>query len=163
MAADPRTRAATGRTLRTGLFVMVLCIAGEGRTSDKGIHAEMVTGAVSVFCGTSIADDLGPLMDQKKRLARSKVSPEKLKSEQRKMDARWRSVAEKHRVAIEESGLSARLANVRDDSDTLRGAAQDAWEIIQGRCPARAQHASAGAVEEFLSRRLADLAKPRAP
>jgi hypothetical protein len=133
-------------------FLLVGVTAG---ASDKGIKAEMVSASVSLFCSTSIADDLKPIVEGEEYLAVAKMSQESLKEATERLNQQWQSVATKHRAAIEQLALTPRLQSV--DSGYVELAAKEAWGEIQKQCPAKAKDGGPHEVTTFLKRRIPEL------
>lgn len=157
-AADGvRYRARMSRASAAWL-VAILVWCQEARTSDKGIGSELVESAVGVFCETTIAKDMAPLLSLQKQLARSKVSPEALARAHREMDAAWALVAEKHKEAFARWSLGGRLASL--EVTWVDDAAQRAHAEIARRCKRKPP---AEAVREVLRRRVRDLSTARTP
>ena len=138
------------------LTVLLLCAGTEAVASDKGINAELVEASVTIFCSTSMADDLKPIVERRRRLAISKMSQESLQEEVEENDRLWTAVSSKHRDALGKLGLSARLTSVAPAA--LEAAAKEAWKAMKEKCPERVK-ASNGwdFVAESLRRRIPEL------
>src|SRR4051812_1039082 len=109
--------------------------------SDKGLKAEMVDGSVTIFCTTSIAEDMKPIVDGEHHLAIAKMSQESLKQEQSKLNRLWAAVSEKHKAALAQLALTPRLRNV--ERSYVEVAANEAWGVIAKKCPERVKGAEA--------------------
>lgn len=124
--------------------------------SDKGLSSELMTTS-SLFCTTTIADDLQPIVDRQHRLMTAKMSQEGLAAEVAAMKAQWRATSKKHQAAIAALPLTARLANVID-TPWLREVADQTWAEVQRQCPAFAKkHGNADVIHEFWHRHLPEL------
>ena len=138
-------------------FLPVLLLAAPAaRASDKGLSAELMTTS-ALFCTTTIADDLQPIVDTQHRLMVAKMSQESLAKQVAKMTAQWRAAAKKHQAAIVALPLTPRLANITE-TPWLREVADQTWAEVQRQCPAFAKkHGNADVIFEFWHRRLPEL------
>jgi hypothetical protein len=135
--------------------VLVACLGLSALASDKGLKAEMVDASVTIFCTTSIAEDMKPIVDGEHHLAIAKMSQESLKQEQSKLNRLWAAVSEKHKTALAQLGLTPRLRNV--ERSYVEVAGNEAWGVIAKKCPERVKGAEADSVTEFLKRRIPEL------
>jgi hypothetical protein len=142
--------------MRHFVAALFLGLATEAGASDKGLKAEMVEGSVTVFCSTSIAEDLRPIVQRERTLALKEMSPEGLKRETQENDRLWHALTAKHRGELAQLGLTARLNYV--DTGYVQVAAKEAWGVIRAKCPERARGVDRpDYVFEFLKRRLPEL------
>ncbi len=138
------------------LLGLVLSIAAPAEASDKGLSAELRASS-ALFCTTTLADDLQPIVDKQHQLTIAKMSQESLARAQARMAELWRAAAKKHAVAIAAVGLTPRLRNVVDEQ-WLAGVAQETWADVERQCPAFAKkHGNAEVILEFWRRRLPEL------
>jgi hypothetical protein len=127
--------------------------------SDKGLSAELMQTA-PLFCQTTIADDLQPIVDARHRLMKSKMSQESLAEEQATLHALWVALSKKHQAAIAALPLTARLVSLTDNTPWLREVADQTWAEVQRQCPDFAKkHGNAEVIREFWFRRLPELGR----
>ncbi len=135
---------------------LLLLVSTGSLASDKGLSSELMSTS-SIFCTTTIADDLQPIVDRQHRLMIAKMSQEALAAQIATMKAQWRTAATKHKAAIAALPLSARLGNLVD-TPWLREVADQTWAEVQRQCPAFAKkHGNADVIHEFWQRRLPEL------
>lgn len=140
--------------MKHSLFILLVC--AEAVASDKGINAEMVEASVTLFCSTSMADDLKPIVERRRHLAISKMSQESLQEEVEENDRLWKAVSAKHQGALGKLGLSARLQSVAPAA--VDAAAKEAWKAMKEKCPEQVKAANGwDYVAEFLRRRIPEL------
>ena len=140
------------------VLVPVLQLASPGsHASDKGLTSELITTSV-LFCTTTIADDLQPIVKTRRHLMIAKMSQESLARQLASMKASWRAAAEKHQAAIAALPLTPRLATVAEEP-WLREVADQTWAEVQRQCPVFARtHGDAEVIHEFWRRHLPELA-----
>lgn len=142
--------------LRLAPLLCALSLALPATASDKGLSAEL-RGSAALFCTTTLADDLQPIVDKQHQLAVAKMSQESLAQAQARMAELWRAAAKKHAVAIAAVPLTPRLSHLVDDP-WLAGVAQETWADVERQCPAFAKkHGNADVILEFWRRRLPEL------
>jgi hypothetical protein len=128
----------------------------EAGASDKGLKAEMVQASVSIFCTTSIAEDLRPIVERERALALKEMSPEGMKRETQENNRLWQALTAKHRGELAQLGLTARLNYV--DASYVEVAAKEACSVIRAKCPERAKGVDRpDYVFQFLKRRIPEL------
>ena len=135
---------------------LLLLVSTASLASDKRLSSELLSTS-SLFCTTTIADDLQPIVDGQHRLMTAKMSQEGLAAAVATMNAQWRTAATKHKAAIAALPLSARLRPYVD-TPWLREVAEQTWAEVQRQCPAFAKkHGNADVIHEFWHRRLPEL------
>lgn len=134
---------------------MLVFVQSTAQASDKGIKSEMVWSSVDLFCSTSIAEDLAPLVSEEQKLPEEKANKAAYQEARHRLDQQWKEVSRKHREAIRGLALTARLNYV--PSSYVREAANEAWELIRKKCPARAKRGGPDEVFTFLTRRIPEL------
>ncbi len=137
------------------LALLLAFAAAPALASDKGLKAELVDGAVTIFCATSIAADLAPIVEGEHHLAIAKMSQESLKQQVDRLKQLWAAASAKHKEALGQLGLTARLGAV--DAAYRRVAAEEAWIQIEKKCPERAKGGGPDFVLEFFNRRIPEL------
>jgi hypothetical protein len=124
--------------------------------SDKGLKGEMVSSSVAVFCSTSIAEDLRPIVERQRTLAVAKLSQESLKQETERLNRLWSALRAKHQAELDRLWMTARLNYV--SSDYVEVAAKEAWGEIRKKCPPQAKLVDRpDYIVEFLKRRIPEL------
>jgi hypothetical protein len=142
--------------MKPSFIVLLLCMGSEAIASDKGINAELVDASVSIFCSTSMADDIKPLVDREHHLAIAKMSQESLREAIEENDRLWAAVSAKHRDALGKLGLTARLKSVAPG--VVEAAAREAFAALKQKCPEQVKAATGfDYVAEFLRRRIPEL------
>jgi hypothetical protein len=114
------------------MFAILLFFSSEAFTSDKGIKREIVEGCYKLFCETSIATDIRPLMEALDNASLKDMSTEgfdRFKANQRES---WKKIVERHREAIALSGLTNRLTSV--EGPYRKQATDEAWIKLKKEC-----------------------------
>jgi hypothetical protein len=115
---------------------VVLCLllftTPEAFTSDKGINGEIVEGCYKLFCETSIAQDIQPLMEALDNAALKDMSKEGFERFKANQRVGWKKIVERHREAIEQAGLTNRLTSV--EGRYRKQASDEAWTKLKKEC-----------------------------
>jgi hypothetical protein len=149
-------KASSNQLMRLIVPALILVSAMEAGASDKGLKAEMVWASVSIFCSTSIAEDLRPIVQRERALALKEMSAEGLKRETEENNRLWQALTAKHRAELAQLGLTARLNYV--ETSYMEVAAKEAWGLIRTKCPERAKQVDRpDYVFQFLKRRIPEL------
>jgi hypothetical protein len=126
--------------------VAVVCLLSAAATASPEVTmqhtlAEELRGTADLFCTTSLAVDLWPIVTRERRLAIAKMSEEGMREEHELLAETWRAAAAAHRRAID--GVPLTIRAVDPDEDALRAAANTAWRAVTRRCGAQAKRFAA--------------------